>query len=462
MAGIDEYTKLLIQSDTTAGSTVFEDSSLSGHEITVGDGPVHSTDVSCPVGLSSVVKATSFGSLGLSASDDFVFGTSIEFVYEFFLYPLSLSAELRPMAGDVFFYTSGSFIYAGYVFSGSNVFVTVDGGGSKPATSLLTASAWNRVTLVRDSTSFRLYINKNLVAYNTYGGTRSIGRLVSLGFCEQGWNGPYYIQQLRISKGTNRGYTGTTITVADAPFTPESVPIVGSGTIDIPVITVDGTGGGFEGDPVNFGEATIPLITVDGAGSTGGSGSATVPVVRVSGTGGNRGAVTVPKVVVSGSGNVEITGTGQIIAPSVQVSGVGGNRGQAVIPTVQVSGLGLAALSGTGAVRIPTVQIAGSGVIEGKGIGSVSIPAIRVEGTGSHGIIGSGMVTVPIVRCNGRGIIASWQQVSAKLPRIKVRGTGTILARETNTGLINIPPATIFGRGDVEPTAETILQFMRP
>lgn len=42
-AGNDVYTKLLIHSDTTNGSTVFEDSSGQGHSITANGNAQHST-----------------------------------------------------------------------------------------------------------------------------------------------------------------------------------------------------------------------------------------------------------------------------------------------------------------------------------------------------------------------------------------------------------------------------------
>ncbi|MDY7037988.1 MAG: hypothetical protein SV375_17720 [Thermodesulfobacteriota bacterium] len=49
----DEYTKLLIHSDTTNGSTTFEDSSDSGHSITP-NGDVHHSTAQAKFGGSSI------------------------------------------------------------------------------------------------------------------------------------------------------------------------------------------------------------------------------------------------------------------------------------------------------------------------------------------------------------------------------------------------------------------------
>ncbi len=73
MAGNDSYTKLLIHSDSTDGSTVFEDSSDSAHAITVVDNVHHEID-QAKFGNTSIEFDGTNDCLAIATSDDFDFG----------------------------------------------------------------------------------------------------------------------------------------------------------------------------------------------------------------------------------------------------------------------------------------------------------------------------------------------------------------------------------------------------
>ena len=86
MPGNDEYTKLLIHSNTTDGSTTFVDSSVGGstHTITANGDVHHETD-QAKFGASSIQFDGTGDFFSIPSSSDFAFGTE-NFTIDFWVY----------------------------------------------------------------------------------------------------------------------------------------------------------------------------------------------------------------------------------------------------------------------------------------------------------------------------------------------------------------------------------------
>ena len=90
MPGLDSYTKLLIHSDTTDGSTVFSDSSFVGRTITPSGTVHHETDQQKFGATSIYFNGSSYLTCGTSA--DFGFGAG-DFTIDFWVFLTSLSGN---------------------------------------------------------------------------------------------------------------------------------------------------------------------------------------------------------------------------------------------------------------------------------------------------------------------------------------------------------------------------------
>jgi hypothetical protein len=101
-----------------------------------------------------------------------------------------------------------------------NVQTNASGTFTLKASSALSLSAWHYIAWSYDGTTYRLYINGDLVASSTAaGGFSDSGSDVLIGSVPGGaeyFNG--YIDDLRITKGSARGMTGATIPVPTAAF----------------------------------------------------------------------------------------------------------------------------------------------------------------------------------------------------------------------------------------------------
>lgn len=101
----------------------------------------------------------------------------------------------------------------------SNVFTDLS------ASVTVSGSAWTHIAWVREGTARRIYVGGSLVASDANGAfdNEGSGRSTKIGgisgdprFSYRGW-----IDEVRVTKGSIRGYTGSTITVPTDPFPDE-------------------------------------------------------------------------------------------------------------------------------------------------------------------------------------------------------------------------------------------------
>jgi hypothetical protein len=218
---------LLLRGDG-AGST-FVDSSSSPKTITPFGSATQSTAQSKWGGSSALLGGGSSNYLSVGNSSAFAFGAD-DFVIEFWLWftQTGTQFQLFSLAGNqsggltpLFLEkTSGGTIAMSWSSNGSN-WVTAGDGFAGGSTTLAT-STWHHVALSRSSGTFRIYINGDLdftdaasnAAMQTGGDNPSIGVWPKY----PGSGGPFHIDDFRITKGSNRGYTGATITVPTEAF----------------------------------------------------------------------------------------------------------------------------------------------------------------------------------------------------------------------------------------------------
>ena len=163
LANLNAYTKLLIHSNTTDGSTTFTDSSLSAHTVIDLGGIEHDTDQK-KFGQSSILcGASKF--LEIAAHTDFNLGTN-QFTADFWV---RFSTE----SGTQGFFRQWSEITSGMSFykDDSNlVFYAVNGAStltvSKPWSP--SADTWYHIAVVRSAGNvFTLYVNGRSIGSET-------------------------------------------------------------------------------------------------------------------------------------------------------------------------------------------------------------------------------------------------------------------------------------------------------
>jgi len=231
-AGNDSYTKLLIQSDTFDGDTDFEDTSVGGtiHTIT-RSGAIHTTDQKkFGFGATSMYFDGTGDYLSVANSADYNWGTD-DFVIDFLVYS-SFPAGLHSLfnfrnntdSDGIILMHDGTTIKL-WIASTSGTFViaAVDVGTA-------IANSWNHLVLVRDGGSINFYINGTRTYNKTdYGVSTPVhfsGDPLQIGTSPSVNVSDFlgYIDEFRISKGTDRGWTGATITVPTESYTAGSSP----------------------------------------------------------------------------------------------------------------------------------------------------------------------------------------------------------------------------------------------
>lgn len=211
------FTSLLLHSDGTG--TSFTDFSSSPKTITANGNATQSATQSKWGGKSAYFDGTnsylSFSSTGFSYSGDFVI--------EGWVYLTSLITYSTLIEGR----TSAS--YQNYICGIYNVggtyrldFVTDGGAGARltGSSTSISLNTWTHIAIVRSSNTLSCYVNgtkdATTVSYsNTLtpaASTLWIGRNVDGNYF------PGYIDDFRVTVGTNRGYSGSTITVPTSAF----------------------------------------------------------------------------------------------------------------------------------------------------------------------------------------------------------------------------------------------------
>ena len=206
---------LLLHMDGT-GST-FTDTSGTPKTISALGNATQSTAQSKWGGKSLYLDGTSGTYLSVAASSSLAM--SGDFVIEAWLYPLSASSnampiyEMRTSASN----TSGLALLR---YPNANTLNVYSNGFLGSSSSSLTPNQWQHVALVRSGSTVTYYIGgqsagslTNSSNFNNYTGGAKIGGSTSSG---EVWVG--YIDDFRLTVGSTRGYTGSTITVPTAAF----------------------------------------------------------------------------------------------------------------------------------------------------------------------------------------------------------------------------------------------------
>jgi hypothetical protein len=198
-----------------SGST-FTDSSVSPKTITANGGIAQSATQS-KFGGSSAYFDGSNDFLSVPYSSAFALGSG-DWTAECWIYANSLSGDRGvfgigdPNGSDgLTLRTSGSTLQ--FWTNGYNNITTQSGS--------ISTAQWYHVALVRSGSTTTLYVNGASVATSSNAVTIGNPSNVTIGrnysnASEAYWNG--YIDELRITKGSDRGYTGSTITVPTAAF----------------------------------------------------------------------------------------------------------------------------------------------------------------------------------------------------------------------------------------------------
>jgi hypothetical protein len=218
MPGIDTFTKLCAHLDGADGSTTFADSSAGAHTITA-HGNVQIDTAQSVFGGASVRYDGSGDWLSADGHSDFALGTG-DFVIDFWIRPddtglgiwVDFSGDHDGAGSLLVFQNGGSifFYHAGVRITGSHA-----------------EDVWQHFALVRSSGVTRMFIDgvqtgADYTDTNTYTVVRSpCGRQRGLPLC--GW-----MDEIRISKGTHRGWFGgfTPPTAAYSAAAPRSFAAV--------------------------------------------------------------------------------------------------------------------------------------------------------------------------------------------------------------------------------------------
>ena len=200
---VDDYTKLLIHSDTSDGSTTFVDSSTGGHTISVNGTAAHQ-DTQKKIGNTSIYLPSGIANyIGTGRHADFQFTTG-DFTFDFWCHSLT---------GYPFSGYDGS--HGGHNLYGNDAGyfnVNSSSGSAGLQGSSLAGSSWSHVALVRSGNTMYLFINGILAESEAF--TYSIDATGEYRFGRNGTDnsdGTGYFDEIRISKGVARWTSDFTV-----------------------------------------------------------------------------------------------------------------------------------------------------------------------------------------------------------------------------------------------------------
>jgi hypothetical protein len=212
MSGNDSYTKLLIHSDDSDGSVAFNDTSVGGGYAVTSYGNTHHEVDQHKFGATAIQFDGTGDYLTVPASDDWNLGSG-DFTIDFWILTTSsVSYECalnRPSSSS---FTSGNYalLYNQGTANGLMAFWCADYSSSSAmlvATTSIRDGGWHHIAVVRNGTSWKLYIDGTAEASRT--SSLSIGtsaQALYIGndrnFAPRDMAG--YIDELRVSKGIAR------------------------------------------------------------------------------------------------------------------------------------------------------------------------------------------------------------------------------------------------------------------
>ena len=199
----DSYTKFLVHSDTTNGSTTFVDSSATGHTVVTNGDPSHST-AQAKFGSTSIHCDDTADGLGAAAHADFNLGTN-DWTLDFWWYPTSIESEnyfLHTTAGHsmlcLYYPSSGGFKI---IHSNPSPWQTSVAGGA----GTLSANRWYHIAFVRANHYHTIYVDGAIVAgptEDTAALTNTTTTLVANSYMAGNFTG--YVDEYRLSVGIAR------------------------------------------------------------------------------------------------------------------------------------------------------------------------------------------------------------------------------------------------------------------
>jgi len=215
---------LLLHADNNGSS--FVDSSGSARTITASGNATQSATQS-KWGGKSMYLSTAGDYVSAPSSSAFDF--SGDSVIEAWIYPTDMSGTKFICGTHGAGASGGSDGKAVLYFSGSGQLALSKAGVNEVASSLgvITTNAWQHVVAVKSGSSCYLYVNGTRVAIGSASYAWSTGT-DSFGVGRSGYGSQYtftgYIDDVRVTVGTDRGFTGSTITVPTAAF-PDAGPM---------------------------------------------------------------------------------------------------------------------------------------------------------------------------------------------------------------------------------------------
>lgn len=176
---------------------------------------------------STAQKRWGAGSIAFNGSSDWLAissGPSIntsDFTLEMWFYPTSSMSGLYGALADSRTGASGSALSNGFYFgytTTANQIGWFDGAtNSFVARATVTPSTWNHIAVTRYSNTVSVYVNGTLASQATVSTSYS-NPLSLIGKGYDNAYAPGYIDDFRVTVGSNRGYTGASITVPTSAF----------------------------------------------------------------------------------------------------------------------------------------------------------------------------------------------------------------------------------------------------
>ena len=220
---IDSYTKLLIHSDTTNGSTTYTDSSATGHTVTPLNGPTHSTTQQ-KFGASSMLFDGTDDHLSLDNHADWDLGDE-DWTIECWVYFSTAPNQVVIFDRNYdeakqyqLYFTSTTSVTMYTSYDGTNL------ANISWTITALTSGVWYHLAVERYGDTMELYIDgtgQNSQAFTTTiydGNTKlSIGAQSDDANTTTSWELDGYIDEFRLTKGLAR-YQNTNFTPETTPF----------------------------------------------------------------------------------------------------------------------------------------------------------------------------------------------------------------------------------------------------
>ncbi len=224
-SGVDQYTKLLIHSDTYDWDLNFEDSSQSAHVITPYSQAHHSTDLQ-HFGTSAMYFDGAGDYLSIQDHEGFHFGID-NFTIDLWVHHLANSGNYE---NYVNYSDHGGTATHGFLIRRKpdltlQILIDSDGSGWEyiySTTETISSNGWHHIAIVRDGNTIKPFLDGNLMTVSNPNYSNSISSapsILTIGAEFEGgagvWSISGYIDEVRISKGIARWTSN---------FTPPATP----------------------------------------------------------------------------------------------------------------------------------------------------------------------------------------------------------------------------------------------